>query len=111
MILCKLNRTLNRFWLCLLLLLRFLATGLLIDAIKYLAGTLVSRSLLYCRDHIVVIQILWTEQEDMRTTLVALAGAITTVETVAAILALGFLLLLSGNACCLLLSVMTLAVA
>lgn len=74
------------------------ATRLRVDAVEDLTGALIGRRLLYSRDHIVVVKVFRTEQIDVRTTLIALRGALAAIVAVAAVLTLGGLLLLGSDA-------------
>jgi hypothetical protein len=91
-------------------LLEFLTGSLLIDAIENLLRTLIGRRRLYSRDDVVVVEIVWTEQIDVRTALVALAGAVAAIVAVASVLTLCLEFLLGGDACGLLLGVQPLTV-
>ena len=75
----------------------YVASGLRVDAVENLTGAFVGRRRLHGRDDIIVVQVLRTEQIDVRTTLVTLGGAIATIEAITTILTLQSLSLLLSD--------------
>ena len=87
-----------------LLAFRIIRTGwlfdfvLISDAGQYLAGTFVSRCLLYGRDDVIVVEILGTEDINVGTALVTLGGFAVAIEMSATLFAFGSTFLFLGQA-------------